>query len=81
MQKRASLDDPPAGRFFVTHKISREVEEEAMLTPKPPPQPSELSPAKRVNLRTQYLEQLKGWHDLLQKGGISKEQYEELQGV
>ena len=24
-------------------------------------------------------EQLKGWHDLMQKGGISKEQYEELQ--
>ena len=53
MQKHASLDDPPAGRFFVTDKKSREVEEEAMLTPKPPSQPSELSPAKRVNLRTQ----------------------------
>ena len=79
MQKHASLDDPPPGRFFMTQKKSREVEEEATRTPKSPPQPAELSPAKRVNLRTQCLEQLKGWHDLMQKGGISKEQYEELQ--
>ena len=29
MQKHASLDDPPTGRFFVTQKKSREVEGEA----------------------------------------------------
>lgn len=73
MQKHSSLDDPPSGRFFKTHMKSNEVEEEALLTPKSTPQPTELSPAKRVNLRTQCLEQLKGWHDLLQKGGISNE--------
>lgn len=63
----------------MTQKKPREVEEVTGLTPKSLPQQTELSPAKRVNLRTQYLEQLKGWQDLMQKGGISKEQYEELQ--
>ena len=62
MQKHASLGDPPTGRFFVTQKKSREVEgeAEATLTPKSPPQPAELSPVKRANLRSQCLEQLKG---------------------
>ena len=63
----------------MTQKKPREVEEVTGLTPKSLPQQTELSPAKRVNLRTQCLEQLKGWQDLMHKGGISKEQYEELQ--
>ena len=63
----------------MTQKKPREVEEVTGLTPKSLPQQTELSPAKRVNLRTQCLEQQKGWQDLMQKGGISKEQYEELQ--
>lgn len=79
MQKHASLDDPPIGRFFVIQNKSREGEREAMLTPKSPHQPAESSPAKQVNLRSQCLEQLKGWHDLMQKGGTSKKQYEVLQ--
>ena len=38
-----------------------------------------ISPAKRVALRTQCIEQLERWHQLLEKGGINKEQYDELQ--
>ena len=39
-----------------------------------------LSPTKRVMLRTQCIEQLERWHNLMKSGGITKEQYDELQG-
>ena len=38
-----------------------------------------MSPAKRVALRTQCTEQLERWHQLMEKGGITKEQYDDLQ--
>ena len=66
MQEHASFDDPQASRFFVTQKKPKRVEA-AGLTPKLP------------HRRTQCLEQLKEWHDLMQKGDISKEQYKDLQ--
>ena len=38
-----------------------------------------LSPCKRVKLRSECIDQLNKWHDLLEKGGINKEQYDKLQ--
>ena len=36
------------------------------------------SPMKRLNMRTQCIEQLSKWHVLLESGAISQAQYEEL---
>ena len=40
---------------------------------------SSMSPTKRVALHTQCIEQLEWWHQLMEKGGISKKQYDPLQ--
>ena len=40
--------------------------------------PSLLSPGKRVQLSSQYIDQLSRWHSLKQEGGISAEEYEQL---
>ena len=37
-----------------------------------------ISPGKRINLRTECINQLDKWHDLMEKKVISEEQYEEL---
>ena len=39
---------------------------------------SSKSPSKRVGVRTQCIDQLSKWHELLTKGAISQSQYEEL---
>ena len=36
------------------------------------------SPSKRLGFRSQFIEQLSKWHDLLEKGGINEQQYEDL---
>ena len=38
-----------------------------------------ISPIKRVGLRSECIKQLDQWHSLLEKGGITKDQYDELQ--
>jgi len=38
-----------------------------------------MSPAKRVSLRTECIEQLQKWHKLMESGAITKSQYDELQ--
>ena len=37
------------------------------------------SPGKRLLMRTEYIFQLEKWHSLQEKGGITKEQYDDLQ--
>ena len=41
--------------------------------------PISVSPGKSVQLKGQLVDQLLKWHELLEKGGITQEQYEELQ--
>lgn len=38
-----------------------------------------ISPSKRVNLRGECMKQLETWHTLLEKGGIDRQQFEEVQ--
>ena len=38
-----------------------------------------LSPGKRINLRSECMNQLSVWHNLLEKGAISQAQYDEFQ--
>lgn len=40
-----------------------------------------VSPAKLINMRTQLLSQMEQWHSLLEKGGITQQQYDELQAA
>ena len=40
-----------------------------------------VSPGKRVNLRGQCVQQLLQLHELLEKGGINKQQYDEMQST
>ena len=37
------------------------------------------SPGKRINMRSQCIDQLDKWHALMEKGAISSKEYEELQ--
>ena len=84
-QKHGSLDIPPNLPYFKAAKHSRSsarndsqdstIPSRASLSP-----PScGISPSKRVTLRTECMKQLELWHSLLEKGGISKDQYDDLQ--
>ena len=70
MGKHTSLDEPPGGRFFKS--VTKVSSDDASAK-------SVMSPAKRVSLRTQCIEQLEKWHRLMESGAISKQQYDELQ--
>jgi len=66
MDKHASLEEPPTGRFF--NKLSTEVESSNTPTNITRVCPSALSPTKRLALQSQCLEQLEKWHQLMECG-------------
>ena len=39
------------------------------------------SPSKKIAFRGQCVDQLLKWHELLKKGGITKDQYDEFQST
>ena len=80
MEKHHSLDEPPAGRFFNTKAADKENRSGSEVqSAKLASDRETLSPAKRVSLRSQCIEQLEKRHRLMESGAISKEQYNELQ--
>ena len=85
MGKHASLDTPPNLPYFCGKAHAQQKISDASSTSssdQPQPQVSEsttLSPRKRIQLRTECINQLGTWHTLLEKGGISREQYDQLQ--
>ena len=69
LRKHDSYEVPPSKPFFKTKK--------AATTP-----PSvTLSPGKRISYRKECINQLDKWHSLLEKGVISKTQFDEIQGT
>lgn len=66
MKKHESYDVAPDLPFWRGHKKKVET-----VT-------STVSPGKRINLRGQCVDQLLKWHQLLEKGAITKQQYDEL---
>ena len=66
MHKHESFIDPPAKRFFKASKVTDHVQEG-------------LSPAKRLNMRSECINQLDKWHLLMERGAITTEQYKEYQ--
>ena len=73
LKKHESYDMPPDLPYF--RKRRRQAEQNVLLE-KEPQSHTNLSPCK---LRSECIDQLNKWHDLLEKVGISKEQYEKLQ--
>lgn len=85
MEKHESLDDPPNIPLFTgsVKKKKTSLSDDGDRSPKPESPDTRrkqgISPSKGVNLRTESIQQLVEWHSLLEKGGISKEQYDEMQ--
>lgn len=71
MGKHESYTTPPSKPFWKTPSGSKGKNELSSVT---------ISPSKSVQLKGQLVDQLLKWHELLEKGGISQSQYEELQG-
>jgi hypothetical protein len=76
MGKHSSKDDPPDLPFFGKKKKAME---STSVTPSTSVHAD--SPSKWVGVRTQCIDQLTKWHDLLKSGAISPSQYEELKGT
>ena len=77
MRKHSSLDVPPDKPFW---KNRSKKSSDSTATPTGGTSIT-VSPSKRVNLRGQCVQQLLQLHELLEKGGISKEQYDEMKGT
>ena len=72
MKTHLSYDDPPDNSFFRGHSKN--------LTRRDIPSTSgvAISPSKRISLCSECIDQMQKWHQLFEKGIISKEQYKEL---
>jgi len=86
MGKHGSYEDAPDLPYFkVRSKGSSSSKESSIPAEKEPVLLSPaamvtgVSPSKRILMRSQLLEQLDKGHSLLEKGGISKEQFTSLQ--
>ena len=81
MGKHSSYDFPPDKPFWRNHRnVSTGESSTTSATPDRSKAPVvTISPGKRVNLRGQCVEQLLRLHQLMEKGGISKAEYDEMQ--
>ena len=74
--KHSSMDEPPDLPFFTGRK---KVSGSRCDDPSTSSSDSgSRSPTKRLNLRTECINQLSKWHSLLQGGTISQDQYDEM---
>ena len=70
MKKHSSYDEPPQKPFFMGSKRKQKENNAPSAT---------LSPGKCILYRSECINQLDKWHDLLEKGVISSAQFTELQ--
>ena len=75
MEKHRSLEDPPNLPFFSGRRGTTQETQSSS----PATTCLRSSPSKRVSLRSESIKQLVDWHSLLEKGGISQEQYDDVQ--
>ena len=80
-QKHGSLDFLPNLPYFrgTKHQRSTSSKDNSAGTASQNSSRPGMSPTKRVTLRTECMKQLELWHSLLEKGGISKETYDDMQ--
>ncbi len=85
MDKHDSLDQPPSLPFFGAKPsaVKKQGTESSTNKGSPPPLPSDavidISPGKLVKMRGDSISQINAWHELLEKGAITREQYSHLQ--
>ena len=73
--KHSSRDIPPDQPFFrESHKKTS-----TSSSASSPSSSVAVSPGKRVSLRSECINQLDKWHSLLEKGIISREEYDQMQ--
>ena len=60
--------------YFKRHKCT-----DASISDSPAQTATAMSPCKRRNMHTACIEQLDKWYSLLEKGGITQQQYDQLQ--
>lgn len=73
--KHSSYEEPPDFPFFKKCKKKVQINDKVAASPSGP---TCNSPSKRVGLRTQCIDQLSKWHELLNAGAIDQTQYDEL---
>ena len=77
--KHGSLKNPPDLPYFKATKAKQSSHvSSASLPSSSSTSTACISPSKRVSLRTECIKQLELWHSLLENGGITKDQYENL---
>ena len=83
MGQHSSYATPPNKRFYKTIKKANSATDSDAITSATANSASTLSvsPGKRVNLRGQCVQQLLQLHQLLERGGISKQQYDDMQST
>ena len=73
--KHSSLDIPPDQPFFRESHKKTSTSSSASF----PSSSVAVSPGKRVSLRSECINQLDKWHSLLEKGIISRVEYDQMQ--
>ena len=71
-----SLDNPPDKPFFTGQRKRPSPENTQSLVSKKPT--TGVSPGRRVNIRSELIDQLKKCKDLIDSGSITKEVFDEL---
>ena len=80
MEKHNSLDTPPDIPFFTGSVKKATNDDKSVVSCSEGTKAScGISPSKQVNLHTESIKYLVQWHSLLEKGGISREVYEDMQ--
>ena len=79
--KHDSYENPPDLPYFRgrARKHTSSCTSPCSSTSTPASQSTSVSPGKRISMRTELLSQIDQWHSLLEKGGITQEQYDKLQ--
>ena len=73
-----SLDNPPDKPFFTGQRKCASPESTQSLVSKKPTSGGVISPGKRVNIRSELIDQLIKCQDLIDPGVITKEVFDEL---
>ena len=69
MKKHSSYDAAPMKPFFAKKGQSQATQEA----------PIAISPLKKITLRSECIQQLSQWHQLMEKGAVSAEDYRDMQ--
>ncbi len=76
MEKHRSYDEPPNLPFFGTKAKTTSTANQVMTSSD---SVVDISPGKLVKMRGDSISQINMWHNLLEKGAITREQYSKLQ--